>query len=88
MLKLLARQITFTIFARKSVIFYMAKKEINYTAAMKQLEEIVNRMESDELDIDSLGKELKSAKELIKVCRDKLTKTEEEIQKILEQEKD
>ena len=52
---------------------------------MKQLEEIVRRMESDELDIDSLGKELLSAKELLKVCRDKLTKTEAEIQKIQNQ---
>lgn len=63
----------------------MQPKEINYGAAMKQLEEIVRRMESDDLDIDSLGKELLSAKELLKVCRDKLTKTEAEIQKIQNQ---
>ncbi len=63
----------------------MQEKEINYGAAMKQLEEIVRRMESDQLDIDSLGKELLAAKGLLNVCRDKLTKTEAEIQKIQNQ---
>ena len=50
---------------------------------MEQLEDIVKRMESGELDIDSLSKELKNAQELIKLCRDKLTKTDEEIKAIL-----
>lgn len=61
----------------------MAAKEIKYEAAMEQLEDIVKRMESGELDIDSLSKELKNAQELIKLCRDKLTKTDEEIKAIL-----
>lgn len=50
---------------------------------MKQLETIVGRMESGELNVDALTKELKTAQELIKLCRDKLTKTEEEIKKNL-----
>ncbi|MBO5641156.1 MAG: exodeoxyribonuclease VII small subunit [Prevotella sp.] len=61
---------------------YMEKK--NYSDAMKQLEDIVRRMESGELDIDSLTKELKTAQSLIKLCKDKLYKTEEEIKKIME----
>lgn len=61
-------------------------KQPNYEAAMAQLEDIVRRMESGELDIDSLSKELKTAQELIKLCRDKLTKTDEEIKKILSNE--
>lgn len=60
----------------------MEKK--NYNDAMKQLEDIVRRMESGELDIDSLTKELKTAQSLIKLCKDKLYKTEEEIKKIME----
>lgn len=60
----------------------MEKK--NYSDAMKQLEDIVRRMESGELDIDSLTKELKTAQSLIKLCKDKLYKTEEEINKIME----
>lgn len=61
----------------------MAAKEMDYTAAVKRLEEIVARMEDGELDVDSMAKELKTAKELIKACRDKLTKTDEEIKRIL-----
>ena len=60
----------------------MEKK--NYSNAMKQLEDIVRRMESGDLDIDSLTKELKTAQSLIKLCKDKLYKTEKEIKKIME----
>lgn len=63
----------------------MAKKNPNYEEALEQLESIVRKMENGELDIDSLSTELKNAQELIKLCRDKLTKTEAEIQKILEE---
>ena len=41
-------------------------------------------MESGELDIDMMSTELKNAQQLIKLCKDKLTKTDEEIKKILE----
>ncbi|MBR7013718.1 MAG: exodeoxyribonuclease VII small subunit, partial [Prevotella sp.] len=43
-------------------------------------------MENDELDIDSLAEQLKKAQELIKLCKDKLTKTDEEIRKLLEEQ--
>ena len=59
-------------------------KEIKYEEALKQLETIVDKMENDELDIDSLGEQLKTAQKLIRLCKDKLTKTNEEIKKILE----
>jgi exodeoxyribonuclease VII small subunit len=58
-------------------------KEINYEAAVKELEEIVSKMENDELDIDQMSVQLKRAQELMKLCKEKLTKTDEEIQKIL-----
>ena len=59
------------------------EKNINYEQAMKELESIVAKMENDELDLDIMGKQLKRAQTLIKLCRDKLTKTDEEIKKIL-----
>lgn len=58
-------------------------KETTYDAAIKQLEDIVSKMENDELDIDSLSQQLKTAQRLIKLCKDKLAKTDEEITKIL-----
>ena len=64
----------------------MAKQEIKYEEAVGQLEAIVRRMETGELDLDSLAEELKKAQKLIKMCKDKLIKTDEEIKKMLEKE--
>lgn len=64
----------------------MAKKEIKYEEAVAQLEEIVDKMENDELDIDQLSEQLKRAKVLVKFCKDKLTKTDEEIKKLLSED--
>lgn len=59
---------------------------MKYEEAINQLEDIVRKMEGDELDIDALGTQLKKANELIKCCRDKLTKSSNEITKILSEE--
>ena len=64
----------------------MAKKDIKYEEAVAQLEEIVDKMENDELDIDQLTDQLKRAKELVKLCKTKLTKTDEEIKKLLSED--
>ena len=56
---------------------------MKYEDSIKELESIVRRMENDELDIDTLATQLKRAQTLIKSCRDKLTKTDEEIESIL-----
>ena len=61
----------------------MAAKKETYTEAMKRLEAIVARIESNELDIDALGEQLKEAQKLIKFCREKLYKADAEIKKIL-----
>jgi len=50
---------------------------------MATLEQIVARMENNELDLDTMSEELKKAKQLIKLCKDKLTKTDQEIRKLL-----
>ena len=55
---------------------------IKYEEALAQLETIVRKMEANEYDIDELAVQLKTAQQLIKLCRDKLTKTEEEIKKL------
>ena len=57
---------------------------MKYEEAMKRLEEIVSEIEDGELDMDRIGDSLKEARELIKFCKDKLFKTDEEIKKILE----
>lgn len=59
---------------------------MKYEKAVYELEEIVDKMERDELDIDQLSEQLKRAKVLVKLCKDKLTKTDEEIKKLLSEE--
>ena len=54
-------------------------ENIKYEEAMAQLEAIVHKMESNELGIDEIAAQLKTAQRLIKFCRDKLTKTESEL---------
>jgi len=62
----------------------MAKEEIKYEEALERLERIVKQMENDELDIDVIGEQLKQAQKLIKLCKDRLTKADNEIKRILE----
>ena len=57
---------------------------MKYEEAIQQLESITRKMEAGEYDIDELAEQLKTAQKLIKLCRDKLTKTDAEIKKILE----
>ena len=64
----------------------MENNEMKYEKAVCELEEIVDKMECDELDIDQLSEQLKRAKVLVKLCKDKLTKTDEEIKKLLSEE--
>lgn len=58
-------------------------QEKKYETAFAELQTIVRQMENDELDIDQMSEQLKRAQLLIKLCKDKLTKTDEEIKKIL-----
>ncbi len=60
----------------------MKEETLKYEEALAQLETIVKKMEANEFDIDELAVQLKEAQRLIKFCKDKLTKTEAEIQKI------
>ena len=57
---------------------------MKYEEAIQQLETITRKMEAGEYDIDELTEQLKTAQRLIKFCRVKLTKTDAEIKKILE----
>lgn len=53
-----------------------------YEEALTKLEAIVRKMENNEFDIDELAVQLKTARQLIQLCRDKLTKAEKEISEI------
>lgn len=61
------------------------QKNMKYEDALRQLEDIVRKLENNELDIDSLGEQLKTAQKLIKLCKDRLDKTDKDIRSILEE---
>lgn len=62
----------------------MTKQELKYEDAVRQLETIVDKLESNELGIDQLSSELKKAQQLVKLCKEKLTKTDNDIKKLLD----
>ena len=64
----------------------MAKETITYTEAFSELQQIVQEMENADISVDELSDKIKRCTMLIKLCKDKLTKTEAEIAKIMQTE--
>ena len=62
----------------------MAKEEISYDKAVKEIETILQKIEEGELGVDELARKVSRVTELLKICRDKLYKTEAQIDKILD----
>lgn len=59
------------------------ENELNYTLAFEELQQIVRDMEDGEITVDELAVKVKRAAELIKICKNKLTATEEDVNVIL-----
>ncbi len=59
--------------------------EITYTKAFDELQLIVEEMENSQISVDDLDVKIKRASELLKICRDKLYKTEKSVQDILDE---
>ena len=62
------------------------KNDITYKAAITEIEEIMTKIEDGELDVDELASNVKRVSELLKICKEKLYKTEEEVSKILNED--
>ncbi|MDE5552484.1 MAG: exodeoxyribonuclease VII small subunit [Muribaculaceae bacterium] len=61
----------------------MAEK--SYTEALRQLQETIQKMQDPNCDIDLLAQYTENALQLLKFCKDKLHKTDEDVRKCLEQ---
>jgi exodeoxyribonuclease VII small subunit len=61
-------------------------ENITYNEAMMRLEEITAKIQGGKVDIDELAGLLKEAQELVKFCREKLYKVDEDIKALLEDE--
>lgn len=62
----------------------MEKKDMKYSEAIAELEAITAKMQSPECDIDSLAALTSRALELLRICKDKLFKTDQEVRRCLE----
>ncbi|MDO4757944.1 MAG: exodeoxyribonuclease VII small subunit [Rikenellaceae bacterium] len=62
----------------------MAKKAMNYTEAVQEIERILEKFRAEQLDVDTLAAEVKRASELIAACKVRLKEVEGEVAKILE----
>lgn len=59
--------------------------ELSYNQAVAELEAIVAKMESDTCDIDQLSNYTTRALSLLKFCKERLFKTNEEVERCLEE---
>ena len=61
----------------------MQKKSFKYKDAMEELNEILDNLQSEDVDVDELSSKVGRATELVKLCRQKIQKTELEVKNIL-----
>ena len=61
------------------------KDKTSYTDAFDELQIIVNEIEEGEISVDELSEKVKRAAELIRICKTKLTSTEENVNQILKE---
>lgn len=59
-------------------------EKLNYSESIKRLEKIIREIESGDMELDQLGGKLKEANQIIAKCQKKLTQTEDEVKKILQ----
>ena len=57
----------------------------NYKEAFDELQDIVSDIEAGEISVDELSARVKRAAFLIKICKAKLSSTEEDVNKILKE---
>ena len=61
------------------------ENKIVYTEAIEELESIVNEIENEDITVDELSEKVKRASILIKLCKEKLNRTEDEINEVLKE---
>jgi len=63
----------------------MAKEKISYESSIKEIEEILEQIETGTLGVDELAGKVTRVSELLNACRQKLHTTEAQINKILDE---
>ena len=57
--------------------------QFSYVRAFEELQQIVSEIEEGQITVDELSEKVKRAAHLISICKQKLTSTEEDVNKIL-----
>lgn len=66
----------------------MAKQTKTYSESIVEIEQILEEIENNDMDIDILSQKVESAAKLIRICKEKLLKTDANLQKILDEIED
>ena len=66
----------------------MATKKLTYKDATAEMEEILQQIENEGLDVDELAEKVKRVSVLLKFCKDKLQKTNKQVEQILNEMED
>ncbi|UCG27745.1 MAG: exodeoxyribonuclease VII small subunit [Bacteroidales bacterium] len=66
----------------------MTKEQFRYNKAIEEIEDILGKIETEDLDVDDLTEKVERVAMLIKMCRDKLHATEQAVEKILDEMKE
>lgn len=59
------------------------EEELTYSSAVAELERIIGEMEDSSVSVDVLSEKVKRASLLLQFCRNRLTSTEEDVDKII-----
>jgi exodeoxyribonuclease VII small subunit len=63
----------------------MGKKEVKYSEAVDELNQILADLEAERIDVDQVSTKVKKAVELIKLCRERIENTEMEVKTIVKE---
>ncbi len=61
-------------------------ESVKYEQVLAELETIAEQMERGECDIDELSSQVKRARELIKLCKDRLKSVDDELKEVIAEE--
>jgi exodeoxyribonuclease VII small subunit len=59
--------------------------DLKYSKAIERLDEIIGKIESDDIDVDELSLRVKEAVNLVKMCKAKIDKAELEVKQIVDE---
>ncbi|MCM8823478.1 MAG: exodeoxyribonuclease VII small subunit [Candidatus Omnitrophica bacterium] len=63
----------------------MSKKSLKYSEAIEELNQILQDLETEKIDVDDVSLKVKRAIELIRLCREKIQKTEMEVREVVKE---